>query len=107
MEMDGKRNHEAYNMRILYSTDVYDSICITDARWFYVGVTHEYMTNHRKMLQSDELKVGMAQYQQFHDLSTSNHAHKLIRWGKDRDLLKAEWKRNQTAQNGILFSTKL
>ena len=58
---------QAYNMRILYSTDVYDSTRVhrTDARWFYAGVTHEYMTNHRKMLQSDELKVGMARYQQF------------------------------------------
>ena len=92
-----KRNHEAYNMRILYSTDVYDSTRVhrTDARWFYVGVTHEYMTNHRKnvAIRRIESRDGTIPAV-FHDLSTSNHAHKLIRWGKDRDLLKAEWKRN-------------
>ena len=84
-------------MRILYSTDVYDSTRVhrTDARWFYVGVTHEYMTNHRKnvAVRRIESRDGVIPAV-FHDLSTSNHAHKLIRWGKDRDLLKAEWKRN-------------
>ena len=30
----------------------------------------------------------------FHDLSTSNPAHKKIRWSIDRDLLIEEWKRN-------------
>lgn len=43
-------SEEAYNLRILYGSDVYDSTRLhrTDARWFYVGVTHEYMTNAHK-----------------------------------------------------------
>jgi glycosyltransferase involved in cell wall biosynthesis len=91
-----KEHHEAYNMRILYSTDVYDSTRIhrTDARWFYVGVTHEYMTNHRKNVAIRRIDYEGTIPAVFHDLSTSNHAHKLIRWGKDRDLLKQEWERN-------------
>ena len=88
---------EAYNLRVLYGSDVYDSTRLhrTDARWFYVGVTHEYMTNAKKRVAikraADE--TGMIP-KIFHDLSTSNPAHKKIRWSIDRDLLIEEWKRN-------------
>ena len=39
-----KRPHEAYNMRIIFGSMVYDStrIARTDAHWFYTGATHEY-----------------------------------------------------------------
>ena len=88
---------EAYNMRILYGHDVYDSTRVhrTDARWFYVGVTHEYMTNARKKVatvRAVDADGGIPKI--FHDLSTSDPKKKARRWGIDRDLLIEEWKRN-------------
>ena len=88
---------EAYNLRILYGSDVYDSTRLhrTDARWFYVGATHEYMTNAKKrvaMKRAADAKGMIPKI--FHDLSTSDPKKKKIRWSIDRDLLIEEWKKN-------------
>ena len=88
---------EAYNLRILYGHDVYDSTRLhrTDARWFYVGVTHEYMTNSRKQVatvRAVDAEGGIPKI--FHDLSTSDPKKKARRWSIDRDLLIEEWERN-------------
>ena len=50
---------EAYNVRVHYSSDVYDSTRLhrTDARWFYVGVTHEYMTNAKRQVATQRVEV--------------------------------------------------
>lgn len=90
-------HHEAYNLRVLYANDVYDSTRLhrTDARWFYVGVTHEYMTNARKnvaTVRAEDSSGGIPKI--FHDLSTSDPVKKRKRWSMDAELLKSEWKRN-------------
>jgi glycosyltransferase involved in cell wall biosynthesis len=87
---------EAYNLRILYGNDVYDSTRLhrTDARWFYVGVTHEYMTNAKKRVATKRAVDSKGVIPKiFHDLSTSDPAKKKIRWSIDRDLLIEEWKK--------------
>lgn len=88
------RAHEAYNMQIKYGTDVYDSTRIhrSDAAWFYVGVTHEYMTNARRNVATMRVKAsdGVVPYL-FHDLSNSDPAGKRRRWKLDLELLSGEW----------------
>jgi glycosyltransferase involved in cell wall biosynthesis len=87
---------EAYNLRVLYGHDVYDSTRLhrTDARWFYVGVTHEYMTNANKRVaikRATDTKGMIPKI--FHDLSTSDPVKKRKRWSIDRDLLLQEWEK--------------
>jgi len=88
--------NEAYNLSILYGSFVYDSTRLhrTDARWFYVGTTHEYMTNVQK--RTARIKVvdsnGVVP-KIYHDLSTRDLVKKKIRWSLDRDLLIHEWER--------------
>ena len=47
--------HEAYNMRIIFGSMVYDStrIARTDAHWFYTGATHEYVVFERMIISND------------------------------------------------------
>ena len=88
---------EAYNLRILYGSDVYDSTRLhrTDARWFYVGVTHEYMTNAKKRVAIKRAVDDKGMIPKiFHDLSTSDPKKKKVRWSIDRDLLLEEWAKN-------------
>eukprot|EP00939_MAST-03C_sp_MAST-3C-sp1_P003695 g3695.t1 len=96
VQRSGKVQHEAYNMRILFGSMVYDSTRVsrTDAHWFYVGATHEYMTNQKRRVatvrvESDRGDVVPAV---LHDLSNNDRSHKMKRWRLDLELLKKEWK---------------
>eukprot|EP00940_MAST-03C_sp_MAST-3C-sp2_P000205 g205.t1 len=87
--------HEAYNMRILFGNMVYDSTRIsrTDAHWFYVGVTHEYMTSAKRRVA--KIRVvgddGTTTPAVLHDLSNNDKSHKMKRWRLDLELLQQEW----------------
>eukprot|EP00753_Platysulcus_tardus_P001167 PLAT11117.1.p1 GENE.PLAT11117.1~~PLAT11117.1.p1 ORF type:complete len:654 (+),score=329.48 PLAT11117.1:22-1983(+) len=87
--------HEAYNVRVHYGVDVYDStrIARTDALWYYVGATHEYMTNRRKNVATIRVADDDIPYI-FHDLSGNDPAAKRVRWQLDLQLLQAEWAKN-------------
>ena len=84
--------HEAYNMRIIFGSMVYDStrIARTDAHWFYVGVTHEYMTNARRRVAKIRVESSTVPAI-YHDLKNNERAHKMKRWSLDLDLLLGEW----------------
>ncbi len=100
-ETSGAGTEEAYNVRVEYgSHDVYDSTRLhrTDARWFYVGVTHEYMTSSRGYIPA--MRVAVKEEDQedlaiptiFHDLSTGDPQNLRARWSLDLSLLLQEWR---------------
>eukprot|EP00947_MAST-08B_sp_MAST-8B-sp1_P003914 g3914.t1 len=98
---------EAYNVRVHYASDVYDSTRLhrTDARWYYVGVTHEYMTNAKRQVATQRVEVdgsgGTGQRSDgdgipyiHHDLTGSTFEGKKKRWQLDLKLLLGDWEMN-------------
>eukprot|EP00742_Colponemidia_sp_Colp-10_P009172 GILJ01009981.1.p1 GENE.GILJ01009981.1~~GILJ01009981.1.p1 ORF type:complete len:519 (+),score=53.94 GILJ01009981.1:80-1636(+) len=79
---------EAFNIRVHYSHDVYDStrVARTDSDWRYVGVTHEYMASAR----GNVGKVRIPEAYVLHNLTGQDWKKKKQRWEKDRELLERE-----------------
>ena len=94
--MKRRPQHEAYNMRIIFGSMVYDStrIARTDAHWFYTGATHEYMTNPKRRVATIRVEGndGKIIPAVFHDLSNNEKDHKMKRWRLDLELLQNDWK---------------
>jgi glycosyltransferase involved in cell wall biosynthesis len=90
--------HEAYNVRVLYGKEIYDSARLvrTDAQWFYVGVTHEYMTNGHNGVarRRAELNNPKGAVEIFHDVSHNDKQAKQKRYALDLELLLGEFEKN-------------
>ena len=94
-------HEEAYLLRILYCGDVYDSVRVhrTDCKWFYVGPTHEYITNFRHSHATQRAMISSVDMPTiYHDLIFDTQSAKKKRWKKDAELLERRGKNGQILQ---------
>ena len=97
--------NEAFNIQIKYGQNLkYDSARVfrSDANWFYVGSTHEYLTNSTRHTARDKIVSDKRIPYIYHDRSTTSPEQQQQRCLKDIQLLKKELK-SKLATTRTLF----
>ena len=98
-------SNEVFNIRIKYGPNLkYDSARIfrSKANWFYVGSTHEYLTNSTRHIARDKIIHHKRTPYIYHDRSTTSPEQQQRRCLKDIPLLKKELK-SKSASTRTLF----
>ncbi len=99
-QFNGSLYDDAFNVRVHYGSSlIYDSTRIvrTDADWYYVGTTHEYMTNKEGNIAQSRVEMtndnSLLEDAFIYHNVTGDADVKRRRWLLDRKLLLIEWNR--------------